>query len=100
MTKKTSNRYSPEVQERAVRMVLEHGSDHASQWAAISSIASRIGCTGETLRKWVRQAERDRGQPGFRFCLQYLCTSRAPAGLVSSHSASSACLASSSLLVP
>jgi transposase-like protein len=58
MTKKTSNRYSPEVQERAVRMVLEHGSDHASQWAAIASIASKIGCTGETLRKWVRQAER------------------------------------------
>jgi transposase len=48
MTKKTSNRYSPEVQERAVRMVLEHGSDHASQWAAIASIASKIGCTGET----------------------------------------------------
>src|SRR5438309_8918727 len=64
MTKKTSNRYSPEVQERAVRMVLEHGSDHASQWAAIESIASKIGCTGETLRKWVRQAERDRGQRG------------------------------------
>jgi len=65
MPKKTSNRYSPEVQERAVRMVLEHGSDHASQWAAIASIASKIGCTGETLRKWVRQAERDRGhRPG------------------------------------
>ena len=65
MTKKTSNRYSPEVRERAVRMVLEHGGDHASQWAAIGSIASKIGCTGETLRKWVRQAERDQGQrPG------------------------------------
>src|SRR3954466_14946988 len=65
MTKQTSNRYSPEVQERAGRMVLEHGSDHASQWAAIGSIASKIGCTGETLRKWVRQAERDKGQrPG------------------------------------
>jgi transposase len=65
MTKKTSNRFSPEVRERAVRMVLEHGGDHASQWAAISSIASKIGCTGETLRNWVRQAERDRGQrPG------------------------------------
>ena len=65
MTKKTSNRYSPEVRERAVRMVLEHGSDHASQWATLASIASKIGCTGETLRKWVRQAERDRGQrPG------------------------------------
>ena len=62
MTKQTSKRYSPEVRERAVRMVLEHGGDHASQWAAIGSIASKIGCTGETLRKWVRQAERDRGQ--------------------------------------
>jgi transposase len=65
MMKKTSNRFSPEVRERAVRMVMEHGSDHSSQWAAIGSIASKIGCTGETLRKWVRQAERDKGQrPG------------------------------------
>ena len=65
MTKKTSNRFSPGVRDRAVRMVLEHGRDHTSQWAAIGSIASKIGCTGETLRKWVRQAERDRGQrPG------------------------------------
>ena len=61
MTKKTSNRFSPEVRQRAVRMVLEHGGDHASQWAAIGSIAAKIGCTSETLRKWVRQAERDRG---------------------------------------
>src|SRR6476659_3811429 len=65
MAKQTSNRYSPEVRERAVRMVLEHAGDHASQWAAIASIASKIGCTGETLRRWVRQAERDQGQrPG------------------------------------
>jgi transposase len=65
MTKKTSNRFSPEVRQRAVRMVLDHGGDHTSQWAAIGSIASKIGCTGETLRKWVRQAERDEGQrPG------------------------------------
>jgi transposase len=65
MTKKTSNRFSPEVRERAVRMVLEHGGDHTSQWAAMSSIASKIGCTGETLRKWVRQAERNQGKrPG------------------------------------
>ncbi len=62
MTKKTSNRVSPEVRERAVRMVQEHGSDHASQWAAIGSIAAKIGCTTETLRQWVRQAERDGGQ--------------------------------------
>jgi transposase len=62
MTKKTSNRFSPEVRQRAVRMVLEHGGDHASQWAAIGSIAAKIGCTAETLRKWVRQGERDAGQ--------------------------------------
>jgi transposase len=42
-------------------MVLEHGADHTSQWAAIGSIAAKIGCTGETLRNWVRQAERDQG---------------------------------------
>jgi len=65
MSKKPSNRFSPEVRPRAVRMVLEHGGDHASQWAAIGSIAAKIGCTAETLRKWVRQAERDSGQrPG------------------------------------
>src|SRR3712207_3486835 len=61
MTNKTSNRFSPEVRQRAVRMVLEHGGDHGSQWAAIGSIAGKIGCTAETLRTWVRQAERDRG---------------------------------------
>ena len=61
MTNKTSNRYSPEVRQRAVRMVLEHGGDHASQWSAIGSIAGKIGCTAETLRTWVRRAERDRG---------------------------------------
>ena len=65
MTKKSSNRFSPEVRQRAVRMVLEHGGDHASQWAAIGSIAAKIGCTTETLRKWVRQAELEQGQrPG------------------------------------
>ena len=61
----SSNKYSPEVRERAVRMVLEHQSAHDSQWAAIGSIAEKIGCTSETLRKWVRQAERDQGRrPG------------------------------------
>jgi len=59
------SRYSPEVRERAVRMVWEHEPEHASQWAAISSIAGKMGCTAETLRKWVRQAERDQGRrPG------------------------------------
>ena len=55
------SRYSPEVRERAVRMVRERESDHDSQWAAICSIAEKIGCTAETLRKWVRQVERDEG---------------------------------------
>ncbi len=57
-----STRYSPEVRERAVRLVFEHQGEHASQWAALSSIASKIGCTPETLRKWVRRAETDQGQ--------------------------------------
>jgi transposase len=59
---KTSKRYSPEVRERAVRLVFEHESEYDSQWAAIASIAEKIGCTTETLRSWVRQAERDRGR--------------------------------------
>ena len=57
-----STRYSPEVRERAVRLVLEHEGEHAPQWAALTSIASKIGCTPETLRKWVRRAETDQGQ--------------------------------------
>src|SRR5215470_16268650 len=56
------SRFSPEVRERAVRMVVEHEAAHDSQWAAITSIAEKIGCTAETLRKWVRQAERDTGK--------------------------------------
>jgi transposase len=61
----TRNRYSPEVRERAVRLVLEHQGEHESQWAAISSIAAKIGCSPETLRSWMRRYERDQGlRPG------------------------------------
>jgi len=60
-----AKKYSPEVRERAVRMVFEHESEYSSQWAAIQSIAEKIGCSGETLRNWVRRAERDAGKrPG------------------------------------
>jgi len=63
--RKSSVRYAPEVGARAVRMVLEHAGDHGSQWEAIGSMAAKIGCTSETLRKWVRQAEQDQGKrPG------------------------------------
>ena len=60
MTKRTPP-YSPEVRERAVRMVFDHQGEHASQYEAIRSIAQKIGCSGETLRNGVRQAERDQG---------------------------------------
>ena len=57
-----SIRYSPEVRERAVRMVFEHQGEYSSQWSAVVSIATKIGCTPETLRKWVRRAEVDSGR--------------------------------------
>jgi len=57
----TRKRYAPEVKERAVRMLFEHKEEYGSQWAAISSIAEKIGCTPETLRKWARQTEIDKG---------------------------------------
>jgi transposase len=59
------SKYSPELRERAVRLVFDHASDHPSQWAAIRSVAEKIGCPVEVLRRWVRHAERDAGQrPG------------------------------------
>lgn len=57
-----STRYSPEVRERAVRMVFEHEREYGSQWSAIGSIAQKIGCTPESLRRWVRRAETDEGR--------------------------------------
>lgn len=54
-------RYSPEFRERAVRMLLDHQREYNSQWAAMRSIAEKVGCTAETLRKWVRQSEIDQG---------------------------------------
>ena len=63
----TAIRYSRETRERAVRLVLDAEARHESQWAAISSIPPKIGCTKETLRRWVRQAERDGGRrPGLK----------------------------------
>ena len=65
MTRQTSNKFSPEVRERAVRMVFDHQAEHASQRATIMSIANKIGCNAATLRSWVRQTECDAGKrPG------------------------------------
>jgi transposase-like protein len=63
----TTRRYFLETRERAVRLVQEAEEAHATQWAAISSISAKIGCTKETLRRWVRDAERDEGKrPGLK----------------------------------
>jgi transposase-like protein len=59
MTKKRVPPFPAEVRERAVRMAFEQEREHATQWTAICSVAGKIGCSGETLRNWVRRAERD-----------------------------------------
>jgi len=56
-----TSKFTPELRERAVRMVLEHRADHSSQWATIQSIAPKIGCTPQTLLKWIQRAEIDQG---------------------------------------
>ncbi len=76
-----STRYSPEVRERAVRLLFEQRGEYGSEWAALVSIASKIGCTAETLRKWVRRTETDQGmRAGIIFYNKYLCQEIAVAG--------------------
>ena len=61
MANKTTNRFSPEVRARAVRLVFDHEREHPSRWATVSSIAAKIGCTAQSLNEWVKKAEVDSG---------------------------------------
>ncbi len=62
MTSKTTNKFSPEIRDRAVRLVLDHESEHRSRWMAVQSIAAKIGCSAHTLLDWVKKAEVDTGK--------------------------------------
>ena len=60
---RTRNKFSPEIRDRAVRMVGEHRADYGSEWEAMSSLAAKIGCTAETLRRWCREEASRRAGP-------------------------------------